>query len=309
MPSSLILNDGLGPIIRVNPLEIHVNDPSFYKTLYVESSMRISHKWAFSVGGVNLPGALPLTTDHGLHRMRRSSLNAFLSRRQVLRLEPVIQKEVSKLCYRLAEYSGTLKPVNMTHAYAALTGDVVTTFCFARSYGILDQPDFAPQWEDVAIRFSQLVHLFNHFPWLIRIMRRIPRKLMALLDDRIILFFNREDMLERQIKDVKNGTNMEKADSHPTMFHDLIYNSKLPEQELSVDRLRDEGSGVVGAGTVTTGRTLYVATYFLLANPSILATLQNELKPCFADYPEKAPDWAQLEKLPYLTAVLYESLR
>lgn len=98
------------------------------------------------MGGVNLPGALPLTPDHNLHRIRRKAMNQFFSKQSVLRLEPVVQKEVKKLCSRIREYKGKGKPVNMNNAFAALAGDVVSTFCFARNYKVLDEPDFAPEW-------------------------------------------------------------------------------------------------------------------------------------------------------------------
>ncbi|KAI4108775.1 MAG: hypothetical protein LQ345_007090, partial [Seirophora villosa] len=314
-----------GPVVRVNPYEIHINDPNIYHEIYVESPVRKSDKWSFSVGGVALPGTLPMTASHDLHRIRRNALNQFFSKKQVLRLEPVIQEHVAKLCNKLEEYKNTGKPANMNHAYSALTGDVVAIFCFARSYKVLDQPDFAPDWfvslsffcplrlttsdrEDVAIRFSQLVHLFNQFPWLIKVMRFIPRKVMALADHRIIHFLNREVMLANQIAKIKSGEDQDKNENHATIFHDLIYNSKLPEKELTVPRLRDEGTGIVAAGTVTTGRTLYLITYFLLANPPILQRLQDELRGPFAQYPQKPPTWAELETLPYLNAVLYEGL-
>jgi cytochrome P450 len=102
---------------------------------------------------------------------------------------------------------------------------------------------------------------------------------------------------------------MSKNKDQKTIFHDLIYESKLPPKETTVARLRDEGTGIVAAGTVTTGRTLYLLTYFVLKNPDILSRLQEELKVPFADYPSRSPTWKDLEKLPYLTAVLQEALR
>lgn len=116
-------------------------------------------------------------------------------------------------------------------------------------------------------------------------------------------------MFNRQISDIKLGKDMLKSEDHATIFHDLIYNSKLPPEEISVDRLRDEGSGVVGAGTVTTARTLYVTTYFVLAQREIFTRLREELREPFADFPSHHPTHAELEKLPYLTAVIHEGLR
>lgn len=39
----------IGPIIRINPYEIHINDPYFYDELYVTGSKGKTDKWAWSV--------------------------------------------------------------------------------------------------------------------------------------------------------------------------------------------------------------------------------------------------------------------
>lgn len=46
------LNDGKGPVVRINPYEVHINgmeDPDFYEELYVYGSKRKSNKWFWSV--------------------------------------------------------------------------------------------------------------------------------------------------------------------------------------------------------------------------------------------------------------------
>ncbi|KAI4231772.1 MAG: hypothetical protein L6R40_007629 [Gallowayella cf. fulva] len=140
------LHKQYGPIIRINPSEIHINDPQAYHSIYVEASQRKSHRWSFPVSGVDLPGILGLTIDHDLHRKRRSALNPFFSKQQVLRLEPVINENISNLCRRMNEYKGVGKTINLNCAYSALAGDLVTQYCFARNHAAVDEPDFAPQW-------------------------------------------------------------------------------------------------------------------------------------------------------------------
>ena len=62
----------------------------------------------------------------------------------------------------------------------------------------------------------------------------------------------------------------------------------------------------VSAGTETVGNTLRVLTYHLYTNPKILQTLREELRAARLSDP---PMLEQLERLPYLHAVITEGLR
>lgn len=88
--------------------------------------------------------------------------------------------------------------------------------------------------------------------------------------------------VESQVIRIKNQpkSNYQNS-SYPTVFHEILYSSGLPESEKTVYRLRDEAQIIVAAGTATTSSTLSVATYYLLANPDILRKLKSELKSAF----------------------------
>src|ERR1700743_2475573 len=98
-----------------------------------------------------------------------------------------------------------------------------------------------------------------------------------------------------------------KIQSHPTIFHELIYTSELPPEEKTLQHLVEEGQSVVGAGIVTTSHYLNTTSYHILANPDILKKLKAELEEAMPD--GKLPSWQQLERLPYLTAVIFEGYR
>lgn len=135
----------LGPIIRINPSELHINDPHFYDELYVGPSRR-TEKWHWSAKMFGTKLAAVGTTGHELHRVRRSALNPFFSKMAVTRLEPVIQANVNQLRMRLQEAASTGKPVNLVDAFTCLSADVIGSFAFGRSYGFLDTDDFNPGW-------------------------------------------------------------------------------------------------------------------------------------------------------------------
>ena len=78
--------------------------------------------------------------------------------------------------------------------------------------------------------------------------------------------------------------------------------------ELTVDQLSADTLLLLLAGTDTTSLTLAMATYRLLRDPNILRKLQAELREAM---PRKDMqlEYAELEKLPFLRAVVKETLR
>lgn len=113
--------------------------------------------------------------------------------------------------------------------------------------------------------------------------------------------------MERQIQDILAGRNVEaKEASHPTLFHEIL-SSHLPPEELTLMRLQNEAMGAIGAGVETTKWALGVGCYHILANPDIERRLRRELSEKIPD-PKNIPHWMELEKLPFLNAVVAESM-
>jgi cytochrome P450 len=97
-------------------------------------------------------------------------------------------------------------------------------------------------------------------------------------------------------------------DNNTSLFR-YIFDSDMPESERSDDRLAKEAQVLLGAGTSTTARTLSFISFYILANPDIHSRLKEELRDVMATYPQHVPSWAQLERLPYLQALIKEGLR
>ena len=93
-----------------------------------------------------------------------------------------------------------------------------------------------------------------------------------------------------------------------SLFHHLL-DSDMPASELSDERLAKEAQVMLGAGTATTARTIGYISYYILAKPQIRSRLQEELKEVMANYPERIPSLAELERLPYFQALIKEGLR
>ena len=113
-----------GPIIRINPTEIHISDPDFFDIIYSHTRVNKQESVRYRLGN---PGSMHSTVEKDLHQKRRAALTSYFSRRQVLQFTPYIQKCVDKLCHRLNnEYKGTSKVVKMDDAFAAFATDNIT---------------------------------------------------------------------------------------------------------------------------------------------------------------------------------------
>lgn len=138
--SGIETDDHPGPIVRISPYEVHVNDPEFQDKLYRQDGRWNKYRFTYE----SLGNALSMhgTLDHYTHRMRRAALNPFFSKQRISSALPSIQAQIEKLSSRLDGFvdSGKVLPIGV--AYSAFTMDVVTDYVLEKSYGNLDCEDF-----------------------------------------------------------------------------------------------------------------------------------------------------------------------
>ena len=104
-----------GPIIRINPQEVHVADSAFAEKLYPMTAKNIE-KWAWSARMFGNYDSAFATVGHRLHRWRRCAFSSFFSRASVRRLEPLIQTLVDKLCDKLQVKMDRGEPVCLANS-------------------------------------------------------------------------------------------------------------------------------------------------------------------------------------------------
>ncbi|KAF8849153.1 cytochrome P450 [Acephala macrosclerotiorum] len=254
------------PIIQINPTELHIDDPEYYDTIYshnlhLDKTMKFNIRW-------DSPGAAQVTGPYELHKIRRSALNPFFSKRQVILLWPYILEKRDKFCRRLDEYVENKKVLNLSKAFGCFSIDVVTEYAFGQSFDDLDNEGF----------FSGLSEVMDEL-----LGRIIANRVWEIKEEK------------------KNG---EKMVGHKTILHELL-ESDLPLRELIVKRLSDESNILVGSGSDTIRHTLEVAAFHILDNTTIQNKLRKEL---VAATPSAFDEltWLELEKLPYLSAVIQE---
>lgn len=256
---------------------------------------------------VGTPESILATVDHDVHRRRRNAYANYFSKQSIRNYSNVIQAAVEKLCLRLRESSKSGKPVNLLYAYSAMTGDIVTGYCFPEPYGLLEKPDFGADFYTLFASTLANVHILKHFPWLLPLMLGLPERVTALLLPGLAETFRWQRKWVKQIEEIKSGTDDGKARGKPSIFRTLL-DSDLPAYDKSIPRLMEDAQTLLGGGSVTTSMALALATYYILSDEHVLKTLTDELTTAIPDPAHPLP-LVELERLNYLTATTFETLR
>ncbi|CAD6576468.1 MAG: hypothetical protein ASARMPREDX12_007896 [Alectoria sarmentosa] len=302
------MHDRYGPIVRISPYEIHINDPEMIDEVYPNQQKRsMKYGWAMKMLGLKT-GALA-TESHELHRIRRGIFAHYLSKATLLRLEPGIQSVIDKLVSRLEGLKGSGRNVNLLDVYASLTGDIIGQYAFAQPYGFLDDPDFSPYWHKLIMGVSQNGHILKQFGWMMPLMKAMPTWLVKIIQPQMMTLIEFQQGFRRQVIQAKEEiARGEKPIGQETIFYDVLTNDQVRPQEKETDHLQDEAQTIIAAGTVTTGHILAIVSFYLVSNLPVLGKLQTEIENLMSKT-GPSPKWQQLEQLPYLTAVITESLR
>lgn len=241
--------------------------------------------------------------DHDLHRTRRASVANFFSKRSINALSPLVISSVEKLISRLQSET---TPVVLNDAYAAMTMDIICSYCFGTEMNSLSRPEYGKEWLDVLHTGIQLRPLGRQFPWLVNTLLDMPHRLVAYLDPDTARIVAWPRMMLPKIHAILAGE--EKETTQRTMYHEIRDYGALSKREMQPLRLMAEGHVLLGAGTETTARTLAVTTYYLMKHRDVGKRLRAELKSVMPRA-GSVVELSALEGLAYLAAVVNEGLR
>lgn len=113
------LHEIYGPVIRINPYELHISDPEFFDTIYASAASGLKRdKWEWAHRYLGVPDSSLATWTHDHHRLRRAALNPFFSTTSVRNLQPVLDNIVNRMMERFQDYqnSGDIMIVNQAMA-------------------------------------------------------------------------------------------------------------------------------------------------------------------------------------------------
>ncbi|KAK3302990.1 cytochrome P450 [Chaetomium strumarium] len=308
-----------GPIVRIAPNEVHIQDPTFYDVLFSQSRhcdkrKDFAHRFNNEMSGFATP-------EHDIHRMRRAAINPFFSKRKIAQYAPHIQRHMDRLVNRVkSEFVGNDSILNLSDMWSAFTADVVVGYIFEKPYDFILSPDFRAAFTDATMALMKPVHWITFFPWPFKLAKMLPGRLVRSISSTLGAVIEYQEEMKDQILCAKaavhaSATSKKKkkpSPSEPQSLFTALLQSGLPPSELSTKRLQQEALALITGGMETTMYALSRCCYYVLSNPAIHAKLRAELLTAIPD-PDPDQPFPPLEtleqQLPYLTCVITEALR
>lgn len=298
-----------GPIVRITPYEVHIDDPTFFNELYNVTKKLDKDPWYYS--WLDRNGSIFATTDADLHKLRSSVIKKAFSISSIARVEPVLRKHLETFCRRLSECRDSKTAIPMSDVFRSLAVDIITDLSLPETHNLLETPDFGAAHSDF-IRGITEISLWNrHLLFVNRLFQCLPRWVVALQGPTALHVIDAVEGQKAQAQRViENNGEPISSKSYPVIMNEVFKFEDLPSSEKTQTRLYEEIAILIGAGSETAGHALATTTYHVLANPSVHKTLKQELHTSFTkDELKGVLSYKKLEGLPYLNACIYEGLR
>ncbi|KAG8161577.1 hypothetical protein KVR01_008564 [Diaporthe batatas] len=296
-----------GPIIRISPHELHVNDPKFFDTIYCMDGRWDKYSWAYDAFGAR--NSTIFGSGHDNHKSRRRAIATFFSKPNIASRQPVLRRNLDKLCQRISGLTGST--FNLGAAISAFTRDSANELIVGRQYNELDSDDFGVGLSIASQGAGPFWRITKHVHWFGPTIRGMPIDwAMKMADDNTKAFLGclmQSEQHTRETLAAAAASPPSDKSAGETMIHAIVY-SDLPPAEKTFDRVLEEVMTVTGAAFETTASALRLILFHVYTNEEILRRLRIEIT-SLSENSYDAIDLKKLEQLPYLTAVLTEGMR
>ncbi|KAK7528152.1 cytochrome P450 [Phyllosticta citriasiana] len=111
-----------GPVVRISPREVHVNDACFFDVLYTSRDEK--DEWFYNFDGTNT--SVFATGPHNAHHRRRGAFARLFTVANVAKVEPALLLHLQKLFSRMDEARQTGEVFNCSDAFQCLTMDTIS---------------------------------------------------------------------------------------------------------------------------------------------------------------------------------------
>ncbi|KAH7070196.1 pisatin demethylase [Paraphoma chrysanthemicola] len=295
------LHEQYGPIVRLAPNRYSINDAEAAKNV-------LGHQNALDKSGYYFPFGSPFATnsfsepsirEHA--KLRRPSAGLY-SNTQLLSYEPFVDTCNNILLKRLREYASNQKDLDVRELMQFYAFDVIGEITMGSRFGLME--DGGDKFGIISAIDEGNVYAANvgYVPKLHTILGHVTNLLG--INNSIVRII---DFVTSRVDDRVNGRTKSPSDRQDFIDKMLLLETagKATRNSTLLACLQN-----VTAGSDTTAISLAATFAYLIMNPSCLATLRAELEDAATKGELSDPaTFKQAQKLPYLQAVIQESLR
>ncbi|KAF2160362.1 hypothetical protein M409DRAFT_29211 [Zasmidium cellare ATCC 36951] len=319
-----------GDVVRIGPNTVLVSRPDIVQDVYGISKGFVKsefyHVWQNIVNGKRA-ASLVFTTDEAEHAKMKRPIASAYSLSTLVEFEPLIDSTTAVFLSRLDEvFANTGKVCDLGTWLQWYAFDVIGELTLSQRLGFLEQAkDVRGIIASVAANFDRC-SVLGQMPWLDLWTYKNPLYLHFLakpVSNPILLFGQK--LLQDRLNDLEPPPSTLQVQD-PTLCTKILHGT-LPSKPDFLSRflhLHAEQPDIVtdralltylfmniNAGSDTIASTLRAILYYLLKTPTSLSTLHHELSTAArkGHLTLPLPSWTESRTLPYLNAVITESLR
>ncbi|KAI1814285.1 cytochrome P450 [Poronia punctata] len=313
------LHEKYGPVVRLSPDEVHIDDPTWVDTLFAGPAQGIRNKYTPAANQAGTPLGVFGTTLHHTHRRRRAALNPLFSKARVAGFEDTLYEKADLLFRRIDSQTARNGFCEMRTAFSAYTLDIVHEYSLGKPLGLLHDENYAYEWHQSLRALAITIPWGRQFGWIMSLSQMVPHRIMKIVAPDLARVAGMHHDMEAQAleavrelggdeKSAANSRQRQNPGDKFAVYRTLLHNDGLPAREKLYNRISHEAVTLMAAGGETTATALMIAVYFLLSNPELISKIREEVE-SVTPPGESRPSLADLERLPWLTAIIKETLR
>ncbi|PWY67989.1 benzoate 4-monooxygenase cytochrome P450 [Aspergillus sclerotioniger CBS 115572] len=283
-----------GQTVRVAPNELSYTSEEAWKGIYGPRGDEMGKDPVFSLrtptGVQNI-----LTADRPTHTRQRRLLSHAFSEKALREQEGIIQGYVDQLMEQLSSRAGD-GPHNMVDWFTFIAYDLIRDLSFGERFHCLDQAEYDPFVRSIRAISKELtfIQMFAYYG-LLRVRQLFMPKAIA---------GARAQNMQRVIETVNRRV---ARDTNRKDFLHYILAAMETEKGMSAAEMNVNAFSFSIAGSESSATALSAFTYYILTHAEVYKRLVVEIRGAFSTYEQI--EFSALTRLPYLNAVLQETLR
>ncbi|EFY89582.1 calcineurin-dependent [Metarhizium acridum CQMa 102] len=272
-----------GPIVRVSPNRVHINDSAFYHKVYSTRTKYLKEPALFKFAGEL--DALPFIMEPAAHKIRRAIVGPMFSPRSIQEFSPAALQIIKAALGKVEEAHDSGLPVSLKTLESNFAMDIIMKLCFGRDMNCTKGTKETTALVNCMITLTRSFCLIKHFPILGTTMQSFPNPILARILPGFVEFRQQCAQWVAEVRERhQNGVYRDES-GRQTVFDAIL--------EAEPQRT-----------TKGCGRGIFPCYW----GPEVQKKLLDELDKVETNN-DGLMEYQNLVNLPYLTAIIQETLR